>query len=66
MQDQFKKYPDIEIFAETLDAAYKVKYTECVEERGELRFVRRQKKVPRSLLDLLLADIICKVEGHVE
>lgn len=64
MQDQFKKYPDIEIFADALDPVYKVKYTECIEERGSVRFVRHQKRLPRECIEHLLAEIVNKAESH--
>lgn len=64
MQDQFTKYPDLEIFADALDPVYKVKYTECVEENGIIRFVRHQKRLPRESIESLLAEIVNRAESN--
>lgn len=60
MEDCFKRYPDVEAFADPLDPVYRVKYTECVEERGAVRFVRRQVRVPKGEIESLLAEIVRK------
>lgn len=65
MHDQFKRYPDIEVFADALDPVYKVRYTECVEERGTVRFVRHQKRLPKETIEDLLAEIVNRAESHV-
>lgn len=64
MQDQFKRYPDLEVFADAMDPVYKVRYTECVEEHGTVRFVRHQKRIPRESIESLLAEIVSRAESH--
>jgi len=64
MDDNFKKYPDIEIRADGADPVYRLKYTECVVERGAHRFVRHERTVPKMEIESLLADLIRRAEGR--
>lgn len=66
MEECFKRYPDVEVFADPLEPVYRVKYTECVEERGVLRFVRHQARVPKEELESLLAEVVRRSEGRGE
>jgi hypothetical protein len=58
MDDTFQKFPHIEILADPLDPVYKIKYTECVKERGVVRFERREIRVPKYALESLVGDVI--------
>lgn len=64
MEDNFKRYPDVEVLADPFDAVYKVRYTECVEERGVIRFMRHQARVPKAELESLLVEIVRRSEGN--
>lgn len=64
MEDCFKRYPDVEVFADPFDPVYRVKYTECVEERGAISFVRHQARVPKDELESLLAEVVRRSESR--
>jgi len=58
MDDIFQRFPHIEILADPLDPAYKIKCTECVKERGVVRFERREIRVPKYALESLIGEIL--------
>jgi hypothetical protein len=58
MNETFQKYPNLEIFADPLDPVYRVKYTECVKERGVVRFEKREARVSREALEALVGEIV--------
>jgi len=47
-KDNFERYPALELVADALSPEYRIKLTECVEERGVVRFVRHEKSIPRE------------------
>jgi hypothetical protein len=57
-QNLFEKYPDISITADAFEPKYIIKYTECKKERGSVRFERKEKIVPRQMLENLISDIL--------
>ena len=62
MEDQFKRFPSIEILADVFEPIYRIKYIECVEESGVIRFVRREGRIPRDELESVLERIIERAE----
>ena len=54
----FQKYPFIEIISDLYEYKYKVKYTECVKEKGSIRFERKQKTVPTKLIEKFISEIL--------
>lgn len=54
----FEKYPDIQITVNSFEPSYKIKYTECIKERGSVRFERKEKTVPRRSLERLISEIL--------
>jgi hypothetical protein len=64
MLDTFQRFPFLEIIADPLDPQYKIKYTECVQERGSIRFERREFRVPMSEMVSIIEDIMRSVGVH--
>jgi hypothetical protein len=59
----FEKYPDLQIVADSLDNLYKVKYLECVQERGSIRFEKKEKIVSREVIESLVNEIIFMINN---
>ena len=57
-ENLFEKYPDIQIAVDPFEPSYIIKYTECIKERGSVRFERKQKTVPRKSLERLISEIL--------
>jgi hypothetical protein len=58
MEDHFKRFPSVEILADAFEPAYRIRYIECVEEVGVIRFVRHEGRIPRDELESILERII--------
>jgi hypothetical protein len=58
-ENLFERFPDIHISIDPFESKYKVKYTECVKERGAVRFEQREKSLPKEVLQRLIEEI-CK------
>jgi hypothetical protein len=56
--DIFERYPDIQITADPQEPKYRIKYTECVRERGSVRFEKKEKSVPRNALESFISEIL--------
>jgi hypothetical protein len=63
MEDNFRRYPFIEIIADPLDPEYKIKYTECVKDYCSIRFERREAKVSKSDMELLVDELMRRIRG---
>jgi hypothetical protein len=57
-ENLFEKYPDIQITVDPFEPNYRIKYTECIKERGSVRFERKEKTVPRKSLERLISEIL--------
>jgi hypothetical protein len=57
-ENLFEKYPDIELHADGFDPIYRIQYTECVKERGSIRFERKEKIVPKDKVVRLLSELL--------
>ena len=57
----FEKFPSIEIAASGVEPCYRIRYIECVKERGAIRFERREKKVQKQFLEMLISQLIEEV-----
>lgn len=57
-ENLFEKYPDITIVADAFEPKYKIKYTECKKERGAVSFERKEKTVPKHVLESLISEIL--------
>jgi len=64
MEGAFEKHPSVEILTDPFSPEYKIKYVECVNERGSIRFLRREKKVAREFVESLVAELLEKAERH--
>lgn len=64
MEDHFKRFPSVEILADAFDPIYRVKYIECVEELGVVRFVKHESRVPKEDLDGLVRSIVASAGRH--
>lgn len=64
IKGKFEKYPDVQIISDPINQTYKVKYVECVEERGAIRFEKREKIVSKDLLESSVGEIIFMVEKY--
>jgi hypothetical protein len=58
-ENLFERFPDIRISIDPFEPNYNVKYTECVKERGAVRFEQREKIIPKEVLQRLIEEI-CK------
>ena len=58
-ENLFERFPDIRISIDPFEPKYNVKYTECVEDRGTVRFEQREKILPKEVLQRLIEEI-CK------
>ena len=58
MEDHFKRFPSVEILADAFEPIYRVKYIECVEESGVVRFVRHEGKIPKEDLREVILGLI--------
>ena len=58
-ENLFERFPDIRISIDPFEPKYKVNYTECVQERGAVRFEQREKTIPKEALQRLIEEI-CK------
>lgn len=56
--DFFEKFPSIEIVADPIELKYRVTYTECVSERGCVRFDRKTKFVDRKDIENALCGVV--------
>lgn len=56
--DVFERYPDVLIVADSTDSVYKIKYLERILENGVVRFERREKKVLREKLEIIIQEMI--------
>lgn len=56
--DVFERYPDVLIVADSTHSAYRLKYLERIVDQGVVRFERREKKVPREKLEIIIQEII--------
>jgi hypothetical protein len=59
-ENLFEKYPDVSIVADSFEPVYVVRYTECVKERGTVRFERKEKKIAKESIESLIAEILSK------
>lgn len=62
--ETFDRFPSLEITASGVDSCYRVRYTECVKERGAIRFERQEKKVQKDFLDRLVLQIVEEANFH--
>jgi hypothetical protein len=58
-ENLFERFPDIKISADPFSPTYRVKYTECVKEKGVVRFDQHEKTLPKESLQRLIEEI-CK------
>lgn len=61
MEEAFKRFPSVEITADAIEPYYKVKFIECVSERGSIRFETRKGRVPKEDLQRLVEELVGKV-----
>lgn len=61
MEGAFNKFLSVEVVSDPFDALYRVKYIERVEERGAVRFEKREGVVPKSEGEDIVADLIKRV-----
>lgn len=54
----FEKYPNIEIVADPVELKFRITYTECVSERGVVRFERRTKFIDKEVLEQAIGCLI--------
>lgn len=54
----FEQYPDLEMHADAFDPVYKIKYTECSNERGTIRFERKEKIVSKEKAQRILSELL--------
>lgn len=54
----FEKYPSVEIIADGLSPQYRIKYIECVNESGSIRFEKKERIVPKEELENLVLKVI--------
>lgn len=64
IKEKFEKYPEVQIISDLVNQNYRIKYIECVEERGVIRFEKREKVVSKDLLESSVAEIIFMVEKY--
>lgn len=64
MDDHFKRFPSVEIIADAFEPLYRIKYIECVEELGVVRFVKHEVRMPRGELDDLVGSIFKRAGVH--
>ena len=57
-ENLFHKFPDVEMIADAFDPIYKIKYTECVQERGTIRFDRKEKIVAKDKVENLIKELL--------
>jgi len=57
-ENLYEKYPDIELRADAFDPVYKIKYTQCVKESGQIKFERKDKIVPKEKVEKLLSELL--------
>jgi hypothetical protein len=57
-ENLFEKYPDIQITVDPFEPKYIIKYTECIKERGSVRFERKERTVPKQSLERLIWEIL--------
>jgi hypothetical protein len=57
-ENLFEKYPDVEMRLDAFDAVYKIKYTECIKERGAIRFERKEKIVSKEKIQKILSELL--------
>lgn len=57
-ENLFEKYPDITIVADSFEPLYRVKYTECTKERGVVKFEKKEKKIPKQIIERLISEIL--------
>lgn len=60
----FEKFPSIEITASGVEPCYRIRYTECVKDRGAIRFERKEKKVQKQFLERLVSQLIEEASLH--
>lgn len=57
-ENLFDKYPDVELRADAFDPVYKIKYTHCVKEHGQIKFERKDKIVSKEKVERLLSELL--------
>lgn len=57
-ENLFDRYPDVELRADGFDPVYRVKYTECIKESGQIRFERKDKIVSKEKVERLLSELL--------
>jgi hypothetical protein len=62
MDGAFGRFLSVEIVSDAFDPIYKVKFIERVEDRGAIRFEKREGRVPRSEAEELVGELIRKVK----
>lgn len=60
----FEKYPSVEVVSDTMDSVYRVRWMECVKEGGLVRFLKRERKVPKDSIDGLMSSLMDAVGNN--
>lgn len=58
MEGAFNRYLSVEVVSDPFDAEYRVKYIERVEERGAVRFEKREGRIPRGEAEGLVEELM--------
>lgn len=61
MEGSFDRFVSVEIVSDPLDPVYKVRYIERIEEKGVVRFERREGRVTKGDIEGLVSELVGKV-----
>lgn len=61
MKGAFTRFLSVEIVSDALEPVYRVKFIERVEDRGAVRFEKREGRVSKGEAEGLVEDLIRKV-----
>ena len=62
--ETFDRFPSVDITTSGVEPCYRIRYVECVKERGAIRFERREKKVQKQFLERLVSQLIEEASLH--